>query len=543
MARASMGHETFSPVSAAPSRDAAASTPTRDLAPGDRKFPPAGRLHRSVRPRTGRTHLCPAPSSTDGRPPSPSPPSPRCIASSAAEAAGPRPFFQMPFACGQTWEASTYDGHWPDQDSIDLGEWTAGRRQHEPGRAGARLGRRHRPEGLHQPRRRPPRLPRPRRRLGHPLHPPRVDPAAHRGPEGGARASRSAASATAAPRQYHLHYTQLRDGKAVRIAFNGTLINTHAGQSPYSPWGNGEKLTSLNCPMNSFVQFNHTDGKRYQLAYKPGTGDGRHRPHQRRRRGHDRRLGRQLDQGLDPPHPVHGRRQAALLRLQVGDRRGRLRPRQPRRPRHDHDRRGHVVQGLDELHALHARRPALLRRLQPPLRRRERRPHQRGRQRRLDAVVGQLGQGLDAPDALPARRHAVLRRLQERHRRRRDRQDHRRRQQRRDHRGVGGQLGHGLVAPGADDAQRRRAHAALQVDDRAWPRSTKIKAGGLGIQTLGSASWTKSWTTFSPFSDRRQGPLPRLQDRHRQGRRRQAQRGRQRDRPRLVGTGGRLGWA
>ena len=30
----------------------------------------------------------------------------------------------MPVACGQTWEASTYDGHWPDQDSIDLGEWT-----------------------------------------------------------------------------------------------------------------------------------------------------------------------------------------------------------------------------------------------------------------------------------------------------------------------------------------------------------------------------------------------------------------------------------
>ena len=48
------------------------------------------------------------------------------LLASPAEAAGPRPFFQMPFACGQTWEASTYDGHWPDQDSIDLGEWTAG---------------------------------------------------------------------------------------------------------------------------------------------------------------------------------------------------------------------------------------------------------------------------------------------------------------------------------------------------------------------------------------------------------------------------------
>jgi Peptidase family M23 len=45
--------------------------------------------------------------------------------SSPALAYGPRPHFQMPVACGQTWEASTYDGHWPDQDSIDLGEWSA----------------------------------------------------------------------------------------------------------------------------------------------------------------------------------------------------------------------------------------------------------------------------------------------------------------------------------------------------------------------------------------------------------------------------------
>src|SRR5207253_2320617 len=42
---------------------------------------------------------------------------------STAQAAGPRPDFQMPFSCAQQWAASTYDGHWPDQDSIDLGEW------------------------------------------------------------------------------------------------------------------------------------------------------------------------------------------------------------------------------------------------------------------------------------------------------------------------------------------------------------------------------------------------------------------------------------
>jgi hypothetical protein len=31
-----------------------------------------------------------------------------------------KPAFQLPVKCGQTWHASTYDGHWPDQDSLDL---------------------------------------------------------------------------------------------------------------------------------------------------------------------------------------------------------------------------------------------------------------------------------------------------------------------------------------------------------------------------------------------------------------------------------------
>ena len=197
---------------------------------------------------------------------------PALITSSVAEAAGPRPFFQMPFSCGQTWEASTYDDHWPDQDSIDLGEWTAAdanMSQGEPvlasadgkvlkvftdGDGGNRVYLDH-GEGW----------------VTHYLHLEQLPPLT----EGqfvaqGEQIGRVGNSGTEEP---HLHYTQLQDGKAVRIAFNGSLIATHAGQSPYSPWGNGEKLTSLNCPMNSFVQFNHTDGKRYQLAYKPGTGE------------------------------------------------------------------------------------------------------------------------------------------------------------------------------------------------------------------------------------------------------------------------------
>ena len=57
----------------------------------------------------------------------------------------------------------------------------------------------------------------------------------------------------------HLHYTQVRDGDAVQIAFNGTLIDTHAdNEDSYGTWGgdDAEELTSLNCPGNSFMGFN-----------------------------------------------------------------------------------------------------------------------------------------------------------------------------------------------------------------------------------------------------------------------------------------------
>ena len=49
--------------------------------------------------------------------------------------------------------------------------------------------------------------------------------------------------------QFHLHYTQMADGKAVRIAFNGSLINTHAGnKASWNTWGNGEKLDEPELP-------------------------------------------------------------------------------------------------------------------------------------------------------------------------------------------------------------------------------------------------------------------------------------------------------
>ena len=53
------------------------------------------------------------------------------LASAESKAAGPRPLFQMPVPCGQTWEASTYKKHWNgDQDAIDLAQRDRRRQQH-----------------------------------------------------------------------------------------------------------------------------------------------------------------------------------------------------------------------------------------------------------------------------------------------------------------------------------------------------------------------------------------------------------------------------
>jgi len=191
-----------------------------------------------------------------------------------AEAAGPRPFFQMPVACGQTWEASTYDGHWPDQDSIDLGEWTtadANMSQGEPVLASAdgtvlnvftnsggdiRVYLDHGGGWV-----------------THYIHLEQVPPLTIG--QKVAQGEQIGRVGNTGTEQYHLHYTQLADGVAVRSAFNGTLINTHAGNlSSYNTWGNGEKLTSANCPMNSFLNADQ-DGIRYQLLYKPGTGSSK----------------------------------------------------------------------------------------------------------------------------------------------------------------------------------------------------------------------------------------------------------------------------
>ena len=190
------------------------------------------------------------------------------------QASGPRPSFQMPVPCGQTWDASTYDNHWPDQDSIDIAERDDDGNNISEGEpvlassAGTVLnvfttgGGEHRVYLDHGD-----------GWVTHYIHieekpPLAVGQSVAQGEQIG-RTSNSGATAV------HLHYTQLSDGDAVRIKFNGTSIDTHAGNSDsYGTWGtdDAEKLTSLNCAGNSFTGWNQ-GGDRYHLIYKPSTGD------------------------------------------------------------------------------------------------------------------------------------------------------------------------------------------------------------------------------------------------------------------------------
>jgi hypothetical protein len=204
-------------------------------------------------------------------------------ASADARAAGPQPLFQMPVPCGQTWDASTYSNHWTvwkngvlvsHPDAIDLAQRDGDLNNlsmREPALASAAgtvksvfetdsgeyrvyidHGGGWQTDYIHL------------EELPESLE---VGQYVTQGEVIGYVGNSGADSP-------HLHYQQRKDGYPTRIAFNGELIDTHAGNlDSYGTYGSddAEKLTSLNCAGNSFVPFVQ-NGMRYQLIYNPTTG-------------------------------------------------------------------------------------------------------------------------------------------------------------------------------------------------------------------------------------------------------------------------------
>jgi murein DD-endopeptidase MepM/ murein hydrolase activator NlpD len=211
--------------------------------------------------------------------------------STAAQAAGPRPNFQLPVSCGQVWEASTYwtnpgagapteKKHWPNLNSVDLAQRDADGNnlsEGEPALASA--------DGVisavytTDPPKDAPELGGENRVfIDHgngwttyyihlkTLPGLKVGQAVAQGERIGTVGKSGASSP-------HLHYTQLADGVAVRVVVNGQEIDTWEGdESTWGHYGDGEKLTSSNCPGREFLPFDEA-GKHHLLAYTPGTGE------------------------------------------------------------------------------------------------------------------------------------------------------------------------------------------------------------------------------------------------------------------------------
>lgn len=166
--------------------------------------------------------------------------------------AGSRPRFQAPFPCNQTWEASTYDGHWPDQDSIDLARRDGDGNNISKGEPvlasadGIVMDVFTRSDGEN--------------RIyvdhgdgwvTHYIHHDEV-PKVSIG-QFVAQGDKIGETSNTGTEAVHIHYTQLADGNAVRIQFDGVPIDTHAGNpDAIGSWGTdrAEEITSKNCPRN-----------------------------------------------------------------------------------------------------------------------------------------------------------------------------------------------------------------------------------------------------------------------------------------------------
>ena len=158
------------------------------------------------------------------------------VAGTLAHAAGPRPNFKLPFACGQTWFGQTRADHKPNPNSIDFTITGGGGSFGQPVLASA--GGRVVAEGFSDGGGNFIRIDHGAGWQTRYLHfaqrsTLRVGNTVQRGQQIGIVGSTGDSSAP------HLHYEQVQDGTTVRSAIEGVLVNISIG--------NGQTLRSTNC--------------------------------------------------------------------------------------------------------------------------------------------------------------------------------------------------------------------------------------------------------------------------------------------------------
>ncbi len=196
-----------------------------------------------------------------------------------------RPVFKQPFLCAQSWDASTYEGHGPDPDSLDFGYWrdrstkaineteNLSNNQYILASAAGTVERDDIvPDDVNGQVR--------RIKIAHSdgwatnylhaiIEPPFLKPG--RKVAMGEVIARTGRSGTGFAND-HIHYTQRNpSNEGVRVQFDGVNVRTHEGDS--STWDlwlsdQAERIRSANCTAANFVRWVE-GGDNYIFRYRP----------------------------------------------------------------------------------------------------------------------------------------------------------------------------------------------------------------------------------------------------------------------------------